>query len=99
MSLTDLLVNLRDLDLTQPASMALALAPELFLTAAALGVILFVAWRHRTAADVRRAGWLAVGALVITAVLLAAMAYGEASASGMPQMIALDTLRWAGGGL
>src|SRR6478735_1923296 len=99
MSLTDLLVNLRDLDLTQPASMALALAPELFLTAAALGVILFVAWRHRTAADVRRAGWLAVGALVITAVLLAAMAYADASASGMPQMITLDTLRWAGGGL
>ena len=99
MAPSDLPQTLRDLDLTQPGPMALALAPELFLTGAALVVLLVIAWRHQTAADVRRAGWLAVGGLVLTTVLLAGMGLLGASASGLPQMITLDALRWAGGGV
>src|SRR5688572_14733061 len=99
MALSDLLPNLRELDLTQPGPMALALAPEVFLTAGALVVLLVIAWRHDTAADVRRAGWLSVGALLLTGVVLGGMGLLGASASGMPQMITLDAFRWAGGGI
>jgi isoquinoline 1-oxidoreductase beta subunit len=40
---------LSDLDLTTLVGITLALVPELFLTAAALVVLLVLAWRHRTA--------------------------------------------------
>ena len=87
------------LDLSDPASMAAALAPELFLTGAALVVLLFIAWRHKTHADTRWAGWLTLASLVIAGVILAGMAVSGASALGLPQMISLDAYRWAGGAL
>ncbi|HET7040547.1 MAG TPA: hypothetical protein VFI13_00950, partial [Gemmatimonadales bacterium] len=86
-------MGISSLDLSSPTGMAAALAPELFLTGAVLVLLLFVAWRHSTAADVRWTGWLTVASLVIGLALLVGM-HGT---TGDPGMIALDTYRWAGG--
>lgn len=91
------MMDLSTLDLSDPLGMAAALAPELFLTGAALVVLLFVAWRHRTAADTKWTGWLTLGALLIGACLLLGMEWSNASAAGLPMMISLDAFRWAGG--
>lgn len=88
---------LRELDLTTPVGLTLALVPELFLTAAALGVLLVLAWRHRTVADLRLLGRLSVIALVATLALLVVMGALGANAGPFPPMIAVDGLRWAGG--
>ena len=90
---------LTTLDLSTPLGVSAAMAPELFLTGAALVVLLVVSWRHRTAADARVAGWLAVGSLVLGGILLVGMGLAGAAAVGIPQMISLDAFRWAGGGL
>jgi NADH-quinone oxidoreductase subunit N len=87
------------LDLSTPLGWSAALAPELFLTGAALVVLLFVAWRHSTAADARIAGWLTAASLVLGLLLLVGMAAAGISAEGIPQMIAIDDFRWAGGAL
>ena len=84
-------------DLSDPAGMAAALAPELFLTGAALVVLLFIAWRHKTAADVRWAGWLTLGSLVVGLAILLLMLRAHVGAVGLAQMISLDEFRWAGG--
>lgn len=91
--------HLRSLDPSLPGDLSLALAPELFLTVAALVVLLTVAWRHRTAADARLAGWLTAGSLVIGLLLLILWATAGAATPGLPLMIALDGYRWAGGAL
>ena len=87
------------LDLTTASGQSAALAPELFLTGAALVVLLFVAWRHKTAADARLTGWLAVVSLVFTLAVMVGMAVKQVSTGGFPMMISLDGYRWAGGGL
>jgi len=90
---------LRDLDLTTPVGITLALVPELFLTAAALVVLLVLAWRHKTVADLRLAGRLSVIGLAVTLLLLVGMGVVGASADLYSPMIAVDALRWAGGTL
>jgi NADH-quinone oxidoreductase subunit N len=92
-------IDLPPLDLTSPLGLSAALAPEFFLTCAALIVLLFVAWRHKTAADARIAGWLSVASLVLALTILVGMAVGGATAAGLPMMISLDGYRWAGGAL
>jgi NADH-quinone oxidoreductase subunit N len=89
--------HLATFDLSDPTGMAAALAPELFLTGSALVVLLFIAWRHKTVADMRWAGWLTLAALVIGAAILVSMLVSGAAALGLPQMISLDGYRWAGG--
>lgn len=90
---------LSTLDLSTPLGLSAALAPELFLTGASLIVLLFVAWRHSTAADTRMAGWLTALSLVLGLVILVGMGVAGATAEGIPQMISVDTFRWAGGAL
>src|SRR5436190_20896350 len=87
------------LDLSTPLGLSAAMAPELFLTGAALVVLLFVAWRHKTAADARMVGWLSVASLGLGLLMLGAMAIKGVTAEGLPMMISLDACRWAGGGL
>src|SRR5690349_11713809 len=91
------LFALQQLDLTTALGQSAGLAPELFLTGASLVVLLFVAWRHKTAADARLTGWLAVASLALTLAVLIGMAVKGVSAAGFPMMIALDGYRWAGG--
>src|SRR5437868_8472790 len=85
------------LDLTTPLGQSAALAPELFLTWAALVVLLFVAWRHSSAADARIAGWLTVVSLALGLLLIVGMATAGIAIEGIPQMISVDDFRWAGG--
>ena len=91
------LFALQQLDLTTAIGQSAALAPELFLTGASLVVLLFVAWRHTTAADARVTGWLAVASLALTLVVMVGMAVKGVTAGGFSMMIALDGYRWAGG--
>lgn len=83
------------LDLTTPLGVTLALLPEIAVTAAALVVLLAAAWRHRGAADSRRAGWLALAGIVAGLAALGALAASGAAPSGGPHMVALDSYRLA----
>src|SRR5207244_4876001 len=55
------------LDLSSSRDLLLALLPELVLTGWSLVLLLVIAWRHRTAADLRLAGWVTLAALASTA--------------------------------
>jgi NADH-quinone oxidoreductase subunit N len=83
------------IDLTTPLGITRALVPELILAGAALVVLLVVAWRHRTPADTRLAGWLSAVGLVASGGGLAWLWVTGARADGLPQMIALDNFRYA----
>ena len=82
------------LDLTRPAHAALALLPEILLVAAGMVVLLVNAWRHRTAADSRLAGWVALLGLVPSAAALAWL-WMAGARSTAPFMIGLDGFRFA----
>jgi len=51
------------LDLANSRDLLRALLPELALTLAGLVLLLVIAWRHRSAADVRLAGWVTLAGL------------------------------------
>lgn len=72
----------------------LSLLPELVLTAWALALLLFVAWRHRTVRDLRIAGWLTLAALLSTAVATWWMWWNRTGVEGIAGMIAADDFRW-----
>ena len=82
------------IDLGSPLGIAVALLPEILLTAWALIVLLVVAWRHRTAQDSRLAGWLALAGVVVSGAAVAALWVGGVAPDGLPQMIALDPFRY-----
>jgi len=73
-----------------------SLLPELVLTGWALVLLLFVAWRHRTARDLRIAGWLTLVALLSTAIAVWWLWWNRAALQGpgTVAMIALDDFRW-----
>ncbi len=83
------------LDLQSPMGVTVALLPEIMVTLGALVVLLLNAWRHRTAADSRLAGWLALASLVPSALALAFLWAGDARSDGAPFMVALDGFRFA----
>ncbi|PYO86781.1 MAG: NADH-quinone oxidoreductase subunit N, partial [Gemmatimonadetes bacterium] len=73
----------------------LSLLPELVLTGWALVLLLFVAWRHRTARDARIAGWLTLLALLSTAIATWWLWWNRAGVGGgVVTMIAADDFRW-----
>jgi len=73
----------------------LSLLPELVLTGWALVLLLFVAWRHRTARDTRIAGWLTLLALLSTAIATWWLWWNRAGVGGgVVTMIAADDFRW-----
>ncbi len=79
------------IDLTTPLGITQALLPELILSGSALIVLLVVAWRHRTPADTRLAGWLSAVGLVASGAGFAWLWMTDARADGLAQMIALDS--------
>ena len=83
-----------NLDLSSYADLMTALAPELVLTAAGLGVLLLVAWRHRTVADLRAAGAATLAGLGAAAVTAWWLWWNGAHAVGIPAMIAADDFRF-----
>jgi NADH:ubiquinone oxidoreductase subunit 2 (subunit N) len=82
------------IDLGSPLGVAMALLPEILLSAWALIVLLVVSWRHETDQDSRLAGWLGLAGLLVSGAGLAALWVGGASPEGLPQMIALDPFRY-----
>ncbi|MFN8645924.1 MAG: NADH-quinone oxidoreductase subunit N [Gemmatimonadales bacterium] len=87
------------IDPTRPAGLALALLPEVVLSVAAMAVLLVVAWRHEGPADSRRAGWLALGSLLLAAGALAWLAANSPEEPGLGSMVALDGFRYVGSAL
>jgi len=83
-----------NLDLSSYGDLMTALAPELVLTATGLGVLLLVAWRHRTVADLRAAGTATLAALLAAAAMAWWLWWNGAHAVGIPTMIAVDDFRF-----
>jgi NADH-quinone oxidoreductase subunit N len=86
---------MRQLDLSSPLGVTLALLPEVLLCAWTLVVLLVVSWRHETAEDSRLAGWLSFAGVVLGAAGLAALWGNDVSPEGLAQMVALDPFRYA----
>lgn len=82
------------LDLSDYRDLLTALLPELVLTGWALVLLLLVAWRHRTAWDLRLAGWVTLAALASTAAAVGWLWWHSARAAGIPTMIAVDDFRF-----
>ena len=83
------------LDLSTPGGLTRALAPEILLTTWSLIVLLVVAWRHKTAADSRLAGWLSLIGIGLTAAVVIGMWAGGVAVSGIASMIEVDGFRFA----
>ena len=86
----------QEFDLSTPGGITLALLPEIVLSAFSLIVLLVVAWRHRTAADSRLAGWLSLAGVLLSGAAVAWLWSSGASPAGLARMIALDSFRYAG---
>jgi NADH-quinone oxidoreductase subunit N len=82
------------IDLGSPLGIAIALLPEILLSAWALIVLLLVSWRHQTDRDSRLAGWVGLAGLLVSGAGLAALWVGGASPDGLAQMVALDPFRY-----
>jgi NADH-quinone oxidoreductase subunit N len=82
------------LDLSLYNELLIALLPELVLTGWALVVLLFVAWRHETARDLRISGWLTLAALVTTAGVVWWLWWNNTQVEGLAAMVAADDFRW-----
>jgi NADH-quinone oxidoreductase subunit N len=81
-------------DLSVSRDLLLALLPELMLTAWALILLLFVAWRHQTARDLRWAAGITAAGLASTAAVVWWLWFQQAHAEGLAPMIAVDDFRW-----
>ena len=82
-----------------PMGVTLALLPEIVLSAWSLLVLLVIAWRHETDADARLAGWLSIVGLLAAGAAQLWLYLAGATSAGLPQMVALDTFRFAGNGV
>ena len=87
-------MNLAALDLSSTRDLLIAFAPELVLTAWTIVVLLTVAWRHRTARDLRVAGWMTLAGLASAAGAAWFLWWQRAAAPGIPAMIAVDDFRF-----
>jgi len=87
------------IDMGTPIGVTLALLPEIVLSAWSLLVLLVVAWRHETDADARLAGWLSFAGLLVAGGAQVWLYLAGAAPAGLPQMVALDTFRFAGNGI
>jgi NADH-quinone oxidoreductase subunit N len=87
------------LDLANAHDLLRALLPELVLTLAGMALLLVIAWRHRTAADLRVAGWVTLAGLAAAGVAAWWLWWHTARAVGAPAMIAVDDFRFVVDGL
>ena len=86
---------MRPIDLSTPLGATWALLPEIILATAAMGVLLVVGWRHQSEQDSRLAGWLSLGALLLSGVGLLYIWTEGFTPVGLEVMIALDDFRFA----
>jgi NADH-quinone oxidoreductase subunit N len=82
------------LDLSRYADLVLALLPELVLTGGAIVLLLVVGWRHRTAGDLRLAGWITLATIVGSAGAVFWLWWQTARVEGIAAMIAVDDFRY-----
>ncbi len=82
------------LDLANSRDLLRALLPELVLTLAGMVLLLVIAWRHRTAADLRLAGWVTLAGLAAAGAAAWWLWWHSARAIGAPAMIAVDDFRF-----
>jgi NADH-quinone oxidoreductase subunit N len=87
------------LDLADTRDLLRALLPELVLTIAGMALLLVIAWRHRTAADLRVAGWVTLAGLAAAGAAAWWLWWHTARAIGAPAMIAVDDFRFVADGL
>ena len=87
------------LDLSVYGDLLTALLPELVLTGWGLVLLLVVASRHRTAADLRLAGWLTAVAFATTGAAVWWLWWHSAHAAGLATTIAVDDFRFVTDGL
>jgi len=87
------------LDLANAQDLLRALLPELVLTLASMALLLVIAWRHRTAADLRVAGWVTLAGLAAAGGSAWWLWWHTARAVGAPAMIAVDDFRFVVDGL
>ncbi len=87
------------LDLATSRDLLRALLPELVLTLVGLALLLVIAWRHRTAADLRVAGWVTLAGLAAAGAAAWWLWWHTARAHGAPAMIAVDDFRFVADGL
>jgi NADH-quinone oxidoreductase subunit N len=87
------------LDLSRYGDLMLALLPELILTGWGLVLLLVVAARHRTTADLRLAGWVTLVALLTTGAAVWWLWWNSARSAGIATMIAVDDFRFVTDGL
>ena len=83
-----------NLDLAQSGDLLQALLPELVLTGSGLVLLLVIAWRHRTAADLRLAAWVTLAGLAAAGAAAWWLWWHTARAIGSPGMIAVDDFRF-----
>ena len=62
-------------------------------------LLLVIAWRHRTAADLRVAGWVTLAGLAVAGAAAWWLWWHTARAIGVPGMIAVDDFRFVADGL
>ena len=82
------------LDLASSRDLLRALLPELALTLAGMVLLLVIAWRHRTAADLRVAGWVTLAGFAAAGAAVWWLWWHTARAIGAPAMIAVDDFRF-----
>src|SRR3989454_11806425 len=82
------------LDLANTRDLLRALLPELTLTLVGMVLLLVIAWRHRTAADLRVAGWVTLAGLAAAGAAAWWLWWHTARAIGAPAMIAVDDFRF-----
>jgi NADH-quinone oxidoreductase subunit N len=82
------------LDLANSRDLLRALLPELTLTLVGMVLLLVIAWRHRTAADLRVAGWVTLAGLAASGAAAWWLWWHTARAIGAPAMIAVDDFRF-----
>ncbi len=82
------------LDLANSRDLLRALLPELTLTLVGMVLLLVIAWRHRTAADLRVAGLVTLAGLAASGAAAWWLWWHTARAIGAPAMIAVDDFRF-----
>ena len=82
------------LDLARYHDLMIALLPELVLTGWGLVLLLVVAVRHRTARDLRLAGWITLVAFASTGAVVWWLWWNSAAPAGLATMIAVDDFRF-----
>jgi NADH-quinone oxidoreductase subunit N len=82
------------LDLSNTRDLMLALLPEIVLTGWAMMLLVVVAWRHKTARDLRLAGWLTLVGLAGTGAAVWWLWWTATTAVGIVPMVAADDFRY-----